>query len=707
MISPFLKGKATKKRLLIWWAAVVLCAVFSALVLIMPGKVYREYEKVDTQPRDCAPYELPAGGVLMQRFTAMGKTTGEFSRLYVYGFCQADDTGALALRLYQQADGREVLCGEIDFASLGQCEDLGQWILQAEQSVGMREEDMPQAFSQVLGQGAEVDGGCFYLKSGIEYCLELTNTSEDASVVILGNRDVYSGQLTVDGQVRQGVVDLTWTRFSLYSPSKLLPLLVLLTDATVLLGLAMVLFTQVKVHTLYLVLALGFGFTMLFDLTPLYGFDMRFQFDSTYVLSNQLLGQEGLVELPSPDDPEEKVVGYYRRACDDYSQYQFYYHDEVSANYTDMKAGLRSPLASEEERRMVPMKTDLGFVSDALYMYLPQAIGFSVARLLGLGMFPMLQLARALNYGLFVACAYFAIKSIPFGKRLMLILSLMPAVLVQEVSLSRDAMIISLSFFVIAKVLELTYGEGRGRWYQWALVLVLSVVLAPCKMVYLPISCLCLMAAYKQFVLPAGRNGKRMMLFIALALVAALAVFVAVKWTFFFNLFNREGTSIYDTPAYTLWDLLADPAHTLLVIANTLRDQMGEMLVNGIQLFNIDLGSSDGVTLIIGSLLLLEVCSREEKIRLHPAQRGYLLLVAAGVFLLLMLAAFRWTPADSEVFVGLQGRYLIPIFPLLGLACYNNSLIRVDAKAGILVKAGCCVFPAISLMNMYLWTIAQ
>ena len=91
-------------------------------------------------------------------------------------------------------------------------------------------------------------------------------------------------------------------------------------------------------------------------------------------------------------------------------------------------------------------------------------------------------------------------------------------------------------------------------------------------------------------------------------------------------------------------------------------------------------------------------------IRLHPAERSYMLLVAAGTFMLLVVAAFRWTPIEYDVFVGLQGRYLIPIFPLL-LAFYNNQLVRVNRGAGMVTKIGCCIFPAISLMNMYLWTI--
>ena len=82
-------------------------------------------------------------------------------------------------------------------------------------------------------------------------------------------------------------------------------------------------------------------------------------------------------------------------------------------------------------------------------------------------------------------------------------------------------------------------------------------------------------------------------------------------------------------------------------------------------------------------------------------------ILGNGVFLLLVLAAFRWTPVEYDVFIGLQGRYLIPIMPMMFLAFYNNKLLRMDTAAEIVTKVTCCIFPAISLMNMYLWTIAQ
>ena len=100
--------------------------------------------------------------------------------------------------------------------------------------------------------------------------------------------------------------------------------------------------------------------------------------------------------MADEENPATGTIYYYRRYCDDYSQYQFYKADEVSANYTDMKAGIRNPFVSEEERELVLVETEQGFLAEQLYLYLPQAVGFVIARLLGLGMYGLLWILTPL-----------------------------------------------------------------------------------------------------------------------------------------------------------------------------------------------------------------------------------------------------------------------------------------------------------------------
>lgn len=679
------KVPGIKLRIAIWSVALFACGFFSFLVLTSRQYTGYDYDKVECLPQGDRVYEAAPGSVVQQSFTALGRSVGECSHLYLNVARKDASDGSLSMQLYEEETGKLLAQVNVNFSDLPLYANCN--------------EELPEQV--MLG-----DGGFYYLNSGKHYLLEITNHSEAGSVYLFGNADIQSGTLRIDGEQQPGFLNLSLMRMSLYRPFNLLILMIGITDFTVLAGLGLVLFTRVKTHFLYLVLAVGFGTVTLFDLTPLYGFDMRFQFDSTYVLSNEIMGLGGITDVPKQSDPGQTAKAYPRRTCDDYSQYQFYYSDEVSANYTDTRAGIRNLFAAETEQDLIMAETNLGFISDQLYLYLPQALAFTVARLLGLGMYPMLELARAAVYAVFVTTMFFSIRSMPFGKRILLILSLIPTVMVQTVSITRDAMIICMSFFLIAKVLQLAYAEKTPKFWDWLLVLGVSVLLAPCKMIYLPVSCFCLLIVYRHYIRGSDGRWKKAIPRIAIVGAVLLGTFLWLNWGTVMGVLNAASVSLYQTEGYSIPAILANPLRALYVFGNTVRSQMGTYLVNAVQLFDIRLGCSDGITLIVFALLILESFYADAGLYdLRKGERIFMLLVAAGVFLLTALASLRWTPIDSNVIEGLQGRYLTPILPLLCLAWHNNRTIRISTDVTTIVSAGCCVFPAISLMNMYLWTI--
>lgn len=700
----------TKPRIAVWCIVLLLCIGFSALVLSAPEKIQREYAKVECQEQNYAPYVLESGSTLVQELKAQGQSAGEVSHLYLNVFRQEGSTGSLSVRIIREKN--EELLAEIDcaFDEIPACADINVTAAEAFEISQMEESQREEltGMNPVLQDPVMLGDGWFLLKSGEYYRVEITNNSESHPVCLLGNPDVQSGKLTLDGEQIEGFLNLSWMRKSLYTPSKMLLLMVLLTDATVLLGLALVLFTDVKVHVLYLVLAIGFGIVTLFDLTPLYGFDMRFQFDSAYVLSNQLMGVENAyVWEIEPEYPWTETVRYARRYGDDYAQYQFYKGDEVSANYTDMKAGMRALKASEKEKEFILVYADQNFISDQLYMYFPQAIGFTIARLLGLGMHPMLQLGRLMSYAVFVAVVYFSIRKIPFGKLIFLVSALLPTVLVQTVSLTRDAMIICMSFYITAMAIWMAYAEKPPKKSDWIKLATVSALLAPCKMIYLPVSCLFLLVVYRRHFLEGKIAAKKLLKRILWGGLAAIILFGIVNFSAFFGLFLSSNASIYDTEAYSISYILFNPIETMCVIVNTLRCDFGSYLVNAVQLFDIGLGCNDGMTIVVFALLALSCCSTNicEDI-LHREERGYMILVTVGVLFLTAIASLRWTPFGSDVIVGFQGRYLTPVLPLVCMAFYGSHYVRGSADMEKIILGGCCVFPGVSLMNMYLWAIA-
>ncbi len=703
------KQPGGKGRIALWCAVLVVCVFFSVLTL---KKAENEEKVVDSvvlfEPGEDV-FEIAPSGILQKQFIAQGKSAGGMYSFYIQPFVDPGAVGSVAIRLYNHSTGEIMLEMNGDFSQIP-----------VDKSVYREESQLPmdktvyseeyQDVSKAVKRWFEIrdDSNYYHLKSGETYRIEIVNQSDSDPLYLLGDRTIQYGKLFLNGEKQSGFLNMAVYRQPLYKPSALLMMMILLSDMTVLLGLALVLFTDVKTETLYLVLAVGFGIVTLFDLTPVYGHDMWFHYDSAYVVSNRMLGIEDVGYMPSVKEPGKISAFYYRRECDDYSQCQYYHYHELSANYSDMKRGLRYPFASAENQELELVESFQGFISDQLYLYIPQAVGFTIGRLMGVGMMPMLQLARILTYGLFAAVVYVSIRSLPFGKRIYLILAMTPTVFVQTVSITRDAMILAMCFFIIAKTLQLAYREEKVKWQEWAVLLAVSVLLAPCKMVYLPVSFFWLLILYRHYIRGKKLHWGKLLTRTAILMVPILCFFVLSNYGTILGLFQAEKESVYGTPGYTFGYLLTHIPETIFLFANTMRTELGFYLNNAIQLWEIKLGSSDSITLLVMVLFVIEscyVCENRKKVNLP--ERLFFFVVSLGVFVLVSLASMQWTPLDSDVIVWFQGRYLTPVFPLLCMSFINNKTVRISGNSGRFVKACCCMYPAISLMNMYLWTITM
>lgn len=697
------------KKILIWILAALACLYGSFMTVHLsrynlPWNTtveFPHYGRYNPHPSVPGTVELQPQASLEQAFTAMGNIVGSCSELYLKVDPEIwQGSGRVSAELWSEQKQNLLTKAEAELSELP--ED------------GIHAVHFPE---EVI------------LKSGEDYRLVITNTASEGSLPLCVDHSIQSGTLTANGEKLDGALTYGFLRTSMYTPSRILKCMILLTCATVLIGLALVLFFDVKEHVLYLILAVGFGIVTLFDLTPLYGFDMRFQFDSAYVVSNELLGMEGAVQIPSKADPETMTTGYYRRACDDYSMFQFYQEESVSDNYTDVAAAIRDLRPEPEKLELVLTETNQGYVGDQLYiLYLPQAIGFSIARLLGLGFLPMVQLGRAVPYMLFVLLMFFAIRAVPFGKRVFLILALLPAILTETVSVNRDSVIFSLSFFLIAKVLQAAYAERKPTIWDWTLIFAVSALLAPCKAVYLPLSFFWILAVYRRYLYKQKIDWRKVSLCIAggiLPILVSMMLGSSISVLGMLgDIFKAPGAvqAAVETAAETAETvaeaavpaemfnfpyILAHLPQAFMVLMNTLRIELGDYLLNAIQLYAIHLGSNHGVTVLILALLLIECCHDGGYQVLRPAERYFSLFMAIVLFLTTALAALQWTEAGSYVIFGIQGRYLLPALPLLCIFLMNNCAVKIRGNTAMAVKACCCIFPALYLMNMYLWTISR
>ena len=233
-------------------------------------------------------------------------------------------------------------------------------------------------------------------------------------------------------------------------------------------------------------------------------------------------------------------------------------------------------------------------------------------------------------------------------------------------SLSPDAITISMSFLFIAYVFHLAFGEKtQVGWKEKGILLVMSIVIALSKIVYLPLVGLILIIPKEKF-----KQGSQKWKVIDFAIIAVLATIVNLIWLAiagkYLAVFQEGASSV----------------KIMQAIQNPI--QFGQMILfsiiygqstNTLSLFGTELGYFEFVKtyaivpyVLIGLYLFIAVTDSKLKDKLKRYQVVWILLVILATILLLFMSLYvHWTASGSAYIQGIQGRYFLPILPLVML----------------------------------------
>ena len=419
---------------------------------------------------------------------------------------------------------------------------------------------------------------------------------------------------------------------------------------------------------LFLAMMVPLGLLYMFLMVPLAIPDEQVHYQSAYQISSVLLFRPG--------------KGY----AEHFTYTGLGGHWNLSSGYDRVARDLFAPAVGGEE-------IDLSFQYKLSYpvMYLPQALGVTLGRLLGGNFVRVFFMGRLFNLLFYTLCVYWAIRLMPKYKILMVMCGLVPMALHQAVSYSYDAFNICVAFLFFAAVFHTAAEKGKIRWKEFCAVGLIGLLLALAKPTNYPMLLLLLL-------IPAARfgGGKQKCLWLMGAWAVMLAAVLLVQWhgitqnlgvrsdSAVLNASNWEGKQGYDVTY-----ILGHPLETLKVYLRTVR-------LYGTELFFQSLGRVlSGQTISMPSkyfriyLILMVLCVlRKESGRTIPwTERGILLASLAGVVLMTMTTLFlAWTSVDKETIVGLQGRYFTPCLPLVMICLDNNTvLINRDTEKFVLI----------------------
>jgi uncharacterized membrane protein len=320
------------------------------------------------------------------------------------------------------------------------------------------------------------------------------------------------------------------------------------------------------------------------------------------------------------------------------------------------------------------------FPNTALYSplpYVPQATGIAVGRALGLPPIMLMYVGRLLNLACWLFLVYAAIRSTPVLKWGFVLLAVTPMNLYIASSLSADSLTIGMAFLLTELFLSYAYSgkETLGR-KDLFLIFGLSMAVSLAKSYFL------LPLLY--LVLPPGlfSSTKRYVLF--LACIYAAVILSMASWAYLVKDLN-----IPAMPGVSAEKQMSLIARNPLWFLGILFDTVGASGIQYARSFFGHLGHYGTLhippaLMVVHAVMLVAVCLVDSPATFSLGARNKFIFL--GVFLLstavIFAAMYVYSTSLEEPSVdGVQGRYFLPIAPLLLLLLSNRRTALPGSSA--------------------------
>ncbi len=338
-----------------------------------------------------------------------------------------------------------------------------------------------------------------------------------------------------------------------------------------------------------------------------------------------------------------------------------------------------------------------------LIAHLPQALGIAVSWLAGLGAIPTLYMGKIFGFLFYVFLVYWAIHFMPWGKMIMTVIALLPISLELAGSYSYDCTVNAVSFLFIGYTMYLIYQKPKLKWTDIGVLALLAAILAPCKVAYI---FLCGIV----YLIPKEKIGstKRHHIWGTIVLAAGILSLIATRWSFVFSVFfgqHEQRGSNAAAAGFSLADLIGNPLHSIEMLFNTYFEQgsyyLQTLMGGSLAWLQVEISWVVIVGLVI-ILLLSAVRVDGDGFEFKTKGKvliGFLCLIMTGGIFLSMWMSF--TPDYLSYIAGVQGRYLLPFFPLLIMMLKTK---KITWKRNMDGEIGLALFFMLFLSTFDVWT---
>lgn len=295
--------------------------------------------------------------------------------------------------------------------------------------------------------------------------------------------------------------------------------------------------------------------------------------------------------------------------------------------------------------------------------YFPQIIGVSFARIIGLNGEQVLVLGRMFALLWYCMIMGMAINIVPFKKIVFFVVGLMPMTIQQVASFNYDSVLFGFCFLLIAYILNLIFRKEYVSWKDVLAILLLAIGIGKIKYIYLPILILLTFIPKEKF---RGKNKKnKIIAFGMLFLMIGLGYSQMTMLVHAAEIGKLRADGLYQ---YTIKYVFQNIGDTIIVAIRTLLNQISfyieSMIASPLGWVDVELPEIIIFAFII--VLLLSGLTDSEKYSFSKKEKGVCYITAIFISGLVMAALLiAYTYIGSDIIMGIQGRYFIPILPLV------------------------------------------
>lgn len=494
---------------------------------------------------------------------------------------------------------------------------------------------------------------------------------EKEAPLVLEQKNYYA-ELTLDAGAQESI----WFSIIEYNADFKgmylgLSILFLLTIA-----LALLIYDNIKVpiHLAYFILAITLSMVFGCIMPPLSAGDEYSHFLQAYKLSSKMM------------NVQFHTQGYVALRADDYDS-AVYLHDMASISdwYETFERG--------NIDEMVPAAEHSTVTSRAWYIYLPSAIGISLARILHCSGHVLLIMGRLFNLLTVALLFLLAIKTAPRGKLFFACFGLVPEILYFANSFSYDGINIALCTLLAAYFLYMYESLSSVKVKHIAIFVIIFLLMLPIKAVYVWLGLLLLLLPIKKLSVSrktiiiagaVGLSGCLILGYMYLPLLKDLILSGAAPST---GARTNEGVS--------LSFIMSNPRHLIDCFFNsTFQDVNG--FIGKDQYVAAALGqvmASDRYAgrdiyllpswLCVIIIFVFGICLEDTSVNQIGRVKRYLTAaIGAGIYFSVLLAMyFTSTKIIDRKVYGVQGRYLLPICVLFPLIFKNQFFFtKIDRR---------------------------